>query len=81
MTGSWSDFDTWIHNKAKSLIVKPPINHELLDSLNAAEKFWSTSLPWKMSLATVMNKAMKQLGSNVSFSFMTNIIENAIHIQ
>ena len=73
MTGSWSDFDTWIHDKAKSLIVQPPINHELLDSLNSAEKFWSTTTPWKMSIATVMNKAMEQFGFNVSLSLFFHL--------
>lgn len=70
MTGSWSDFDTWIRDKAKSLIVQPPINHDLLDSLNSAEVFWSTTLSWKMSFATVMNKAMKQFSSHVSLSLL-----------
>ena len=65
MIGSWSDFDSWIQNKTKSSIVQPPTNHELLQSLNAAETFWSKTLPWKMSIATVMNKAMKLFGSNV----------------
>ena len=71
MIGSWSDFDTWMYNKAKSLIVQPPTNHELLQNLNAAEKFWSKALPWKMSLATVMKKVMKHFGSNVSWNMFT----------
>ena len=62
MLGSWSDFDSWVQSKS---IVQPPTNHDLLQCLNAAEKFWSKTLPWKMSVATVMNKAMKLFGSNV----------------
>lgn len=62
LLGSWSEFDSWVQSKS---IVQPPANHDLLQSLNAAEKFWSKTLPWKMSIATIMNKAMKLFGSNV----------------
>jgi len=78
--GSWSDFDSWVQNKVKSLITQPPTNHLFLQSLNTAEEFWSRTVPWKMSLATVMNRAMKLFGSNVSYCGNTYITYVYIHV-
>ncbi|XP_065910800.1 twinkle mtDNA helicase-like [Dysidea avara] len=66
MSGSWTDFSSWIDNRSQSKPVtsQPPTNYKLLNSVSAAEKFWSQTLPWKMSLVSVMNRAMKLFGSN-----------------
>jgi len=68
LIGSWTDFSSWINNKSqtKPIASQPSTNHKLLSSISAAEKFWSQTLPWKMSLVSVMNRAMKLFGSNVS---------------